>query len=73
MLAIGDQDYDGALAIVQRTRVRIDTWPEVEAEEFFPRARAFRSRARGVRAGNFRKETAEPTGAVRALATRSGR
>ena len=35
MLAIGDEDYDGALAIVQRTRVRIDTWPEVEAEEFF--------------------------------------
>ena len=35
MIAIGDQDYDGALTIVQQTRARIDTWPEVEAEEFY--------------------------------------
>ncbi len=35
MISIGDEDYDGALAIVQRTRARIGTWPEVEAEEFF--------------------------------------
>lgn len=35
MLAIGNQEYDRALAIVQRTRSRIDTWPEVDAEEFY--------------------------------------
>ena len=35
MISIGDQDYDGALAVVQRTRARIGTWPEVEAEEFY--------------------------------------
>ena len=35
MIAVGDQDYDSALAIVQRTRARIGTWPEVEAEEFY--------------------------------------
>ncbi len=35
MIAIGDQDYDSALAIVRQTRARIDTRPEVEAEEFY--------------------------------------
>ncbi len=35
MIAIGDQDCDSALVIVQQTRARIGTWPEVEAEEFY--------------------------------------
>lgn len=35
MIAIGEQDYDSALTIVRQTRVRIGSWPEVEAEEFY--------------------------------------
>ena len=35
MLAVDDDDYDRALDIVHQTCDRIDSWPEVEAEQFY--------------------------------------
>ena len=35
MIAVGNKEYDNALLIVRQTRVRISSWPEVEAEEFY--------------------------------------
>ena len=72
MIAVGEQDYDGALAIVRQTRVRIDMWPEVDAEEFYIERERSEAALEELEQEILAKEAAEPEGTARALATRSG-